>query len=135
MHAHHRCLTAVRKEAEKGLELLEEILVNPRFDEKEIEKVREQILSEIKNFWDDPRRFSSLLVSQEIYKGHPYGKNVLGTEESIKKITKKDLIQFHKKYITPADARLSIVGDIGAYDLKSVLDKTLENGQVQRSNV
>ena len=118
-------MSMLSTDLEKGLELLEEILVNPRFDEKEIEKVREQILSEIKNFWDDPRRFSSLLVSQEIYKGHPYGKNVLGTEESIKKITKKDLIQFHKKYITPSEARLSVVGDIGAYDLKSVLDKTL----------
>lgn len=118
-------MSVLASDLKKGLELLEEVLVNPRFDEKEIEKVREQILAEIKNFWDEPKRFSSLLVSQEVYKNHPYGKNILGTEESIKKITKKDLIQFHKKYITPAEARLAVVGDIESYDLKDVLNKTL----------
>jgi zinc protease len=111
----------------KGLELLQEIVSNPRFDEKEIEKVRAQILSEIKHFWDDPRSFSGQLVSEYLYKGHPFAKNSLGTEESIQKITKKDLIEFHKKYFTPHDARLSVVGDLSGYDLKATLEKGLQH--------
>ena len=109
----------------KGMELLEELLTQPRFDEKEIEKVRIQILSELKNFWDTPAQFASQLVTEEIYKGHPYSKNILGTAESINAITKKDLIEFHKKYFSSNGARLAIVGDIGAYDLKEVLEKTI----------
>jgi zinc protease len=109
----------------KGLELLEEIIARPRFDDEEIEKVREQILSAIKHFWDDPRNFSKLLVEEYVYKDHPYSKNVLGTQESIKKITKEDLIEFHKKFFSPNGARLSIVGDIGSYDLQDLLEKTI----------
>ena len=112
---------------EKGLELLEEIVARPRFDETEIEKVREQLLSGIKHFWDDPRSFSKQLVEEYLYQGHPYAKNILGTQESIQKITKKDLIEFHKKYFSPDGARLAIVGDIGSYDLKNTLEKTIGN--------
>lgn len=118
-------LSMLATDFEKGLELLLEIVENPRFDEKEIEKVREQILAKIKSFWDNPQQIAGLLVSQEVYKGHPYSKNILGTEESIKKITKKDLIEFHKKYFSPADARLAIVGDLGSYQLDKILEKTI----------
>ncbi len=117
----------------KGLELLEEIIARPRFDDDEIEKVREQLLAAIKHFWDDPRSFSKQLVEEYVYKGHPFAKNILGTEESIKAITKKDLVEFHKKFFSPDGARLAIVGDIGSYDLKSVLEKTI--GQLKGSKV
>ena len=119
-------MNMLASDLDKGLELLQEIVANPRFDEKEIEKVRAQILSEIKHFWDDPRSFSGQLVNEYVYKGHPFAKNSLGTEESINKITKKDLIEFHKKYFTPHEARLAIVGDLAGYDLKNTLEKGLQ---------
>lgn len=109
----------------KGLELLEEIIQNPRFDEKEIEKVREQLLVGVKNFWDEPKEFSNQLVREQIYKDHPYSKNIIGTAESIQKITKKDLINFHKAYFSPSEARMALVGDLGSYDLKNTLEHSL----------
>lgn len=109
----------------KGLELLEEVMLHPRFDEKEIEKTRVQLLAELKNFWDEPRQFSTQLIKEKIYKGHPYSKNILGTQQSIQKITKKDLINFHKKVFSPDGARLAIVGDVSQHDIKEVLENTL----------
>lgn len=109
----------------KGLELLDEIITCPRFDEDEIEKVRVQLLAEIKNFWDTPAAFSKQLISEKVYKGHPYSKNTIGTKESIEKITKKDLIEFHKSVFTPYEARLAIVGDIHEYDLKQILERSV----------
>ena len=118
-------MNMLASDLQKGLELLTEVVCHPRFDEKEIEKVRNQLLAEIKSFWDNPSQFAGQLVAQEIYKGHPYCKNILGTPESIKSITKKDLVEFHKKYVSPDQARLAIVGDIGDYDLKNVLTSTI----------
>ena len=118
-------MNLLSSDLEKGLELLHEILAHPRFDEKEIEKVRHQLLTEIKNFWDDPRQFSAQLVAQQIYKDHPYSKNILGTQESISEITKKDLIDFHKKYISPDGARFAIVGDLPEQSFKEILEKTI----------
>ena len=109
----------------KGLELLEEVLSRPAFEKKEIEKVRKQVLADIKSFWDDPGSIAGQLTKEAIYKDHPYRKNMLGTKESISKIKKKDLKAFHKKYISPYGAKLAIVGDLSGYDLKKVLEDKL----------
>jgi len=114
---------------EKGLELLLEVISQPRFDENDIEKVREQTFAEIKSFWDDPKQFAKQLIDQHVYKGHPYSKDLLGTAESIKKITKKDLVEFHKTYFSPRDARLAIVGDIADCNLAQILEKTIGKWQ------
>lgn len=127
-------MTMLSDDFEKGLELLQEILLHPRFEEKEIEKVRSHILADIKNFWDEPKSFSGQLVREKIYAGHPYAKNRLGTKEVIDKITKKDLIDIYKKLISPSGAKVAVVGDIDHYDLKAILEKYLgswKGAQVQ----
>ena len=110
---------------EKGLELLEEVLDNAIFDKKAMEKVRVQMLADLTSFWDEPKAFMSQLVRQEIYKGHPYAKNSMGTKESIQNITRDDMMQFYKKYVRPDGAKIAIVGDIKKYNLKDVLKRTL----------
>ena len=108
----------------KGLEILEEVLNRPRFDKKEMEKVRQQILTDIKNFWDDPNSISNYLLKGKIYEGHPYSKHALGSKETVEKIKRKDLVAFHKNYISPSGAKISIVGDLSAYNLQKVLEDT-----------
>lgn len=108
-----------------ALEILNEVLTSAIFNEKEIEKVRTQIRSQLKRFWDEPNSFSGQLVRQELYKGHPYSKNILGTKESIDAIGKKDLIDFYHRYITPQGARIAIVGDLQQYDLIKELESKL----------
>ncbi|MCX5922774.1 MAG: pitrilysin family protein [Candidatus Dependentiae bacterium] len=114
---------------EKGLEILEEILSRAIFNKDEIEKVRAQINADIKNFWDEPSSFAGQLIRERVYKGHPYSKNMLGTKESVDSITRKDLVDFYKKYITPHGAKIAIVGDLKGYDLKKVLEKTIGKWQ------
>ena len=116
-------ISMLAQDLPKGLELLYEILTDSIFDEKCIEKVRTQILVDIKNFWDEPYYFAGQLLKEQIYKGHPYSKNSLGTEESIKSITRDDLVEFYKKYISPNGAKISIVGDFSGYNLEKELEQ------------
>ena len=112
-----------------GLELLKEIVTNATFPEEEIEKIRDQLLSDIKQYWDEPRSFVSQLVCDQIYKGHPYSKNSVGTKESIESISRDDLIAFYKKYISPYGARMAIVGDIRDYKIHTILEQQLGDWQ------
>jgi zinc protease len=112
---------------EYGLGILNEILTKATFPENEIEKVRHQLLANIKQYWDEPRSFSGQLVSDVIYKGHPYSKQPLGTADSVVAITRQDLINFYKKYISSCDARIAIVGDLEGYDLQNILETALGN--------
>ncbi|HEB41997.1 MAG TPA: insulinase family protein, partial [Candidatus Dependentiae bacterium] len=103
-----------------GLEILEKILNKATFRQQEIEKKRAQILADIKCFWDEPRYFGAQLVKEQLYKGHPYSKNYLGTKDSIESITRDDLVHFYKQYINPHGAKLAIVGNLGNYNLRDI---------------
>ncbi len=109
----------------KGLELLLGVLTQATFDEKELKKVKEQMLAELKNFWDDPATFSGQLIKQRIYCGHPYAQNSLGTEDAIKAITPKNLKDFYAQYITPHETTLAVVGDLQDYNVHKELEAVL----------
>jgi len=111
------------------LELLKEVITRATFDKKEVEKVRAQLLADIKNFWDDPKSFAGQIVRETIYKGHPYSKDTLGKAEIISKIKRTDLVDFYQKFISPDGAKIAIVGDLKKWNMKEVLSKTLGSWQ------
>lgn len=118
-------LSLLAEDLEYGLSILNEILTQATFDEKEVEKVRKQLIARLKSFWDEPRYFAGQLIKEHVYKDHPYSKNSLGTIDAITKITRNDLIDYYKNYISPQGARLAIVGDLKGYDIKEMLEKTI----------
>lgn len=120
-------LSMLSDDFEKGLEFLHEILTNATFDEKEIEKVRDHLLTDLTMYWDSPREFSGHLIREKIYENHPYSQNYYGTFESVKEITRKDLIDFYTAHISPTGTRLSIVGDFKDYKIQEVLEKYLSD--------
>jgi zinc protease len=120
-------LSMLSDDFEKGLEFLNEIIINATFDAKEIEKVRDHLLTDLTLYWDSPRDFSGHLIREKLYENHPYSQNKYGTFESIKKITQKDLINFYKAHLTPAGTRLSIVGDLSKYEVQKSLEASLKD--------
>jgi len=109
----------------RGLELLEEILCRPTFKQEAVEKVKKQMLSDLREFWDKPSDFILQRAREQVYEGHPFSKNQLGTVESIARIGRDDLIAFHKNYITPQGAALAIVGDLKGFDVPEIVETKL----------
>jgi zinc protease len=110
---------------EHGMQLVHDILTDSAFNKDSVEKVREQLLTEVKHYWDDPSQFIGHVMREQIYPGHPCSKNGLGSAESISKITREDLVGVYQKLISPHGARIAVVGDFGRYNLEEVLEKTL----------
>jgi zinc protease len=122
-------LSLLKEDLHKGLELMQELLTHATFPEQAIEKIREQLLTEVKQFWDEPRYFAWQLVNEFIYKGHPYAKNGMGTVASISSITRDDLVAWYKACIVPEDAVMAIVGDLDGYDVPKLVSTTLDTWQ------
>lgn len=108
-----------------GLEVMKEILTAPVFAKTSIEKVRDQVLTDIKNYWDDPWTFAGQLIRENVYKGHPYGKNSLGTADSVASIGKADIVQFFKSHISPHGATMAVVGDLSSHDVEHTVKEVL----------
>lgn len=118
-------MSVLKDDIEYGIDLLLEILTNAIFEPEAIEKVRTQILADIKSFWDEPTSFAGQLIKNILYHGHPYSKDVLGTRESVAAITREDLLNFYQKFISPDGMRLAIVGDIKGKDIPSIINQKL----------
>lgn len=118
-------LTLLSKDFSKSLEILNDVLMQAVFNKDSINKVKEQILAEINQYWDQPLKFVHQIAKQEIYKNHPYSKNILGDSKSIENIDRDILLDYYKKYLSPQGSKLAIVGDIERYDIKECIDHML----------
>ena len=71
-----------------------------------------QTLAGIKQQKDDPESVAEEKFRKFLFGDHPYGQPNEGTEESITKLTREDIVTFHKKYYVPNNAVLAVVGDV-----------------------
>ena len=104
-----------------ALKLYSEVLTEPSFPDKELAKVKSDVLSDLKAEEDNLFRTSMNLLNGKLYPSHPYGMNRLGSKESIEKIKRDDIIAYYNRFAKGSDMVLSIVGDV---DAKEVISKT-----------
>ncbi len=106
---------ALTEDFERLLGVAEQVLREPTFPPKEIEKLRGQIVTGLREAEDDTR-YVAWRKFQELSfpKGHPYHRPDDGTEATVEKLTRAKLAEFHTKYFRPEGAIFVIVGDIDA---------------------
>jgi len=117
-----RFLTENRDQA---ITLLREALVNPRFDPDAIERVREQVLSNIRSDAKDPDAIASDRFYGLAFGSHPYGTSGDGTIESVTALTRDDILAAHKGALARDRIYVAAAGDITAAELGPLLDALL----------
>ncbi len=106
------------------LALVQEILLEPRWDAKEFELIKQSVISQLRQQQANPNA-----VAQQQYNKLIYGndnirsKNILGTTESVNSITPDDLKQFYNKSISPSVASMYVVGALSKSTIVASLNK------------
>jgi zinc protease len=100
-----------------ALENQKEILFQLKFSQEELDKEKPIIQEELSQIKDDPLKYATSLVYQNIFQNHPYQRPIYGKEEIIKSATIDDIQKFHQKYFVPANCALAVVGDFDTVDL------------------
>lgn len=118
-------LSVLKKDIEKGFEILSDVLLNPTFLEEEIKRLKEMIKGNLRQSEEDPSFVADKTFRKAVYGDHPYGRLITGTPETIDKITREDLTRFHTEYYRPNNAILSIVGDITEAEVKGIIERYL----------
>lgn len=106
-----------------ALELMSDMVQRPTFAQAEIDRQRQQALSSLKVSADDPDAMAGQVIDRLIYGFHPYGLPGTGTAESLKALTRQDVVSFHQRYFVPNNALVAVVGDITADDAMAGLEK------------
>jgi zinc protease len=116
-----RTLTENRDEA---FELLRLAVTAPRFEAKEVEISRAQVLSLLRRETTSPTDIASRRWWETAFEGHPYGRPVNGTPETISSISIDDLKSYAHRVLARQNLKIAVVGDIDAETLKVMLDRT-----------
>ena len=104
----------IKDRTDQALQLAADVVRNPAFAPEEIERHRRQTLSAMQVGYDDPDYVAGLVFDRLVFGTHPYGRPNDGTPESVSRITRDDLVAFHRTWFVPNNALLAIVGDLTA---------------------
>ncbi len=112
----------------KTLRIVEEMILQPRFDEEYFEIEKNNAISMIQSDRMDPDAIARDAMGTIFFgEGNPYSTAVYGTEESIASITVDDLKNYYENYMSPVGAAFLIAGDIDEASCKSALSSLVND--------
>lgn len=104
------------------LNIFNEIISQPAFQEKEINWVKKQFLSKIKKSPEQPMNFARRILLSSVFQFENYNHNPVGSLKSLNSIQHADVLQHYKKYFVPQNSILGISGQY-SHDIKRKLEK------------
>ncbi len=134
-------LSALKNNIDASLALYADVLLNPAFPQKDFERKKKEQLLDIKQEQSQPFGMGLRVLPKVIYgAGHSYSMPFTGTgtEASVEKMKRDDLVLFHNTWFAPNNATLVVVGDITESELKTKLEKNLASWkakQVPQKNI
>ncbi len=116
-------LTVLKKDLEAGLDLFQDVVLNPIFAKEEIKRKVIQIKATFKNDEDEPGVMASRAFHRRLFGNNPYAYPPKGTLEGLAAINREDLVSFHGKFYRPNNAILTIVGDLSQEEAREWVEK------------
>ena len=123
-------LVALTPNLAPSLDLLADVIRNPAFAPREVERLRQQQLAQIASELTQPSGLATRALPVVLYgRDHPYGKPASGTgdPQAVAAVTRDELIGFHRAWIRPDNATIFAVGDLPLGQLVAQLDARLGN--------
>lgn len=109
----------------EALALLRQALIEPRFDQTALDRVRAQVLSGIASDAKDPNDIANAAFDAAAFSDHPYGSSIDGTVETVTALTRQDMFDAHRNALTRDRLFVAVVGDTTADAVGEMLDELL----------
>jgi len=105
--------STLRRHYDRTMALVEEILLEPRWDADAFTRVRQRTINRLRQQSADPNAIAANTFNRLIYgTDHILSNNVLGTTASVESITIEDLRDYYRRYVSPSVASIHVVGAI-----------------------
>ncbi|MFC1949418.1 M16 family metallopeptidase [Chloroflexota bacterium] len=108
-----------------ALDMLVDILLNSRFDSKDIERERQVIIEEINMAKDSPSQQAHMLIDEVLWPGHPLGRDIAGTKDSMAAITRDMMLGYMERRYLPGNTVMAIAGNIEHEEAVSAVSKAM----------
>lgn len=118
-------MATLAKNLDRTMELFAQVLMNPAFREDRFSLAANSAIEAIRRQNDDPKGVANRELQKALYAGHPLGR--IPTVDSVKRITRGDLVEFHRSYFRPNNIMLAVSGDFKKDELLARLEKLFGN--------
>jgi zinc protease len=103
-------LGVLKRDLGLGLDLMAEVLLSPTFPEAEVKRRVAQTQAAIRRSEEDPGTVASRALARLVFPSHPYGRPSEGTVESLGRVTRDDVVRFHREHVRPDTTIIAVVG-------------------------
>ena len=110
-------MQGVRQNWEQAWDLFTQAVLHPTFPEEEVALARSQIEDGLKQRPDDPDTFLEQVADSIVYAGHAYAVDPAGTPATMARLTRTDVVNWHKTRLTKANLLIIVVGNVAPDDL------------------
>lgn len=107
----------------EAFNLLALAVQKPRFDDEAINRIREQLVAELKASEKDPKTIAQNRLLTLIYGKHPYGRRGEGTPETLNRISREDLVNAHLAMFARDNIHIGIVGPVSRDEAAQIIDR------------
>ena len=118
---------ATRATLDSTWAVLSERLMAPTLDSTDVERVRTQLVSAVRQRRDDPDELVHYLADSIAFEGHPYGRSETGTERSVTRISRAELLAFQRTQMVTSRMVLVIVGNVSRAQVERLVRSSIAN--------
>lgn len=117
--------TVVKKDFDEAMDLLSDVTLHAKFSAPELERRRQETLSDLSMSYDDAEYLASAAFRRVVFGGNPYGLPGEGTPETVSGLTRGDIVAFREAHYLPKGALLAFAGDITPEEAFAATEKYL----------
>ena len=134
-------ISALKENLDQSLEIYADLVLNPAFPENELERLRKMRTAQIQQEKTQPVGLALRIFPSLIYgEGHAYSMPLTGsgTEESVSRINRQSLVDYHGTWFKPNNGTMIVVGDTTMEEIKPKLEKLFEDwepGETPTKNI
>ena len=108
---------------EPGLALFRDVLLTPAFDSREAEKIRAELLAQLKQQEDSLPSLAFREFNRLIFQGHPYSLNTLGSEIALENLSVEELRKIYEKQAKSNNLTLAVAGAVKAEEVRELVER------------
>ena len=114
-----------------AMDVLADLVLNPTFPTRELEKERGVIIEELKQTEDDPDDVIHDYFERDLFGGHSLGFPVIGTEENLRRLTRKDLTTFRESRYSPERMVVAAAGNVKHHAVVKLSERLFRAGNLR----
>lgn len=111
-----------REERSQALDILARLIAQPIFPEAVLEREKARLLARIKEADTRPDTIASVTFYQLLYGEHPYSQRSSGDASTVQRLTRQDLVDFHRRHYVARHAVVAMIGDVGREEAAAIAE-------------